>query len=66
MALSGLATRRIRYAGLLVGFCVVRTAIITDIQFPEPRYVLECFPAVMVLAGAAWDWCRSRRQLAES
>ena len=61
IALAGLATRRIRYVGLLVGFCVVRTVIITLIQFPEPRYVLECFPAVMVLAAAAWDWWRSRR-----
>ena len=57
-AVVGAATRRVRYVGLLILFCVLRTAIVTAIQLPEPRYVLECFPVVMVLAGAGWDaWC---------
>jgi 4-amino-4-deoxy-L-arabinose transferase-like glycosyltransferase len=42
-------------AGLLVIFCVVRTAFITHIETPEPRYVLECFPAVFALAAVLWS-----------
>lgn len=60
-AVAGLFLRRVRYLGLFVTFCVLRTAIVTHLQLPEPRYVLECFPVVMVLAGAAWDAWRARR-----
>jgi 4-amino-4-deoxy-L-arabinose transferase-like glycosyltransferase len=61
-AIFGIAKRRVQYLGLLVLFCVLRTAIVTAIQLPEPRYVLECFPVVMVFAGAAWDAWKSRRE----
>lgn len=60
-AVAGLVMRRVRYVGLLVFFCVLRTVIVTHLQLPEPRYVLECFPVVVVLAGAAWDAWRTRR-----
>lgn len=36
---------------LLVTFILVRTAFLTQIETPEPRYVLECFPAVLSLAA---------------
>ncbi|MHB8502709.1 MAG: hypothetical protein ACYDCG_02480 [Candidatus Acidiferrales bacterium] len=36
---------------LLVGYMVLRTALLTTLETPEPRYVLECFPAVLALAG---------------
>jgi len=65
IAVAGLATRRIRYVGLLAGFCVLRTAIITAIQFPEPRYTLECYPAVIVFGAALWGMSRWRRHRAE-
>jgi hypothetical protein len=42
--------------GLLVTFCIVRTVFFTQVETPEPRYVLECFPAVFAL-GALW-WGR--------
>jgi 4-amino-4-deoxy-L-arabinose transferase-like glycosyltransferase len=61
-AVIGVIARRVRYLGLLLLFCVVRTLIVNALQLPEPRYVLECFPVVMVLAGAAWDAWRSRRE----
>lgn len=35
----------------LVGYIVLRTAFLTTLETPEPRYVLECFPAVLALAG---------------
>jgi len=40
----------------LILFCAVRTAFLTRIEAPEPRYVLECFPIVYAL-GAFW-WTR--------
>ncbi len=38
--------------GMLVAFVVVRSAFLTTLANPEPRYTLECFPVVMVLAAA--------------
>jgi len=36
---------------LLVAFCIVRTLFLVHIDTPEPRYVIECFPAVLALAA---------------
>jgi 4-amino-4-deoxy-L-arabinose transferase-like glycosyltransferase len=38
----------------LIAFCVVRTAFLTRIEAPEPRYVLECFPVVYALGAFLW------------
>ena len=38
----------------LIAFVVVRTAFFTWTDTPEPRYVLECFPAVIALAAQAF------------
>jgi hypothetical protein len=56
LALAGawLVRRRPGVAFLIV-FVVVRTAFIASfIETPEPRYVLECFPAVLALAAQAF------------
>ena len=39
---------------MLVAFIVIRTAFLTTIETPEPRYVLECFPAVFALGAQLW------------
>jgi len=39
---------------MLVVFILVRTAFLTRIETPEPRYVLVCFPAVLALAAQVW------------
>jgi hypothetical protein len=39
----------------LVLFIVLRTAFFTSIETPEPRYVLECFPALMALAAQTFS-----------
>jgi hypothetical protein len=39
--------------GLLVVFIVLRTAFLTTLETPEPRYVLVCFPALIALAAHA-------------
>jgi len=41
---------------LLIAFIVVRTAfVVYFVDTPEPRYVLECFPAVIALAAQAFS-----------
>jgi hypothetical protein len=37
--------------GLLLGYGLLRTAFLTTLETPEPRYVLVCFPAIFALAG---------------
>jgi len=38
---------------LLVVFAVIRTAFLTTLETPEPRYLLECFPALIALGAIA-------------
>ena len=39
---------------LLAAFVLVRTAFLTHVEAPEPRYVLVCFPIILALAAFAW------------
>jgi len=41
-----------RWAGLLVSFLLLRSAFLGTVENPEPRYVLECYPAILVLASS--------------
>jgi hypothetical protein len=60
MALAGIwIARRRPGLALLVMFVFVRTAFFVQNETPEPRYVLECFPAVIALAAQVF----SRRPL---
>ncbi|MGB7226557.1 MAG: hypothetical protein WBD26_02305 [Candidatus Acidiferrales bacterium] len=55
MALGGAwRCRKDPAAMMLVAFIVIRTAFLTTIETPEPRYVLECFPAVFALGAQLW------------
>jgi 4-amino-4-deoxy-L-arabinose transferase-like glycosyltransferase len=36
---------------LFFGYFLLRTAFLTTLETPEPRYVLVCFPAIFALAG---------------
>jgi hypothetical protein len=53
-ALLALVRKRssIRWNGLLVAFLLLRSAFLGTLENPEPRYTLECYPAVIVLASA--------------
>jgi 4-amino-4-deoxy-L-arabinose transferase-like glycosyltransferase len=53
MALVGTwMARRQPGVALLIAFIIIRTAFFTTfVETPEPRYVLECFPAVIALAA---------------
>jgi peptidoglycan/LPS O-acetylase OafA/YrhL len=47
---------RLGMAGVLVvGFMLLRSAFLGTLENPEPRYVLECFPVVLALAGGAFS-----------
>jgi 4-amino-4-deoxy-L-arabinose transferase-like glycosyltransferase len=59
-ALAGVVTRRVRMAGLLLTWILLRSAFLGTLENPETRYTLECFPLVVVFA-AVWlaGWKRS-------
>jgi len=61
MALAGAwMARRQPGTALLIAFIIVRTAFFTTfVETPEPRYVLECFPAVIALAAQVFAPRRS-------
>jgi 4-amino-4-deoxy-L-arabinose transferase-like glycosyltransferase len=64
-ALLGLVRSRFAaHLGLLLTFVIVRTLFLGTLENPEPRYTLECYPVVIVLA-AAW-FSRKRSQLPDS
>jgi hypothetical protein len=39
---------------LLAAFVLLRTAFLTTLETPEPRYVLVCFPVILALAAFAF------------
>ena len=39
---------------LLLAYFLVRTAFLTTVEAPEPRYVVTCYPAVLALASLVW------------
>jgi hypothetical protein len=58
LAVAGLWMSRARPGwALLIAFLLVRTAYFAAFadEAPEPRYVLECFPAVLALAAQAFQ-----------
>jgi 4-amino-4-deoxy-L-arabinose transferase-like glycosyltransferase len=53
MAVAGLMkVRTIAFFGLLLAFVLVRSMFLSTLENPEPRYTLECYPAVIILAAA--------------
>jgi hypothetical protein len=49
--LSPLPKERVWIAAFLAVFCIVRTGYLVTVETPEPRYVLECFPALFAFAA---------------
>jgi len=53
MGLAGLGKSRELFGiGLFVLFLVIRSLFLGTLENPEPRYTLECYPAVIVLAAS--------------
>jgi len=42
------------YGAVLIGFVVLRSIFLGTLENPEPRYVLECYPVVLVFAAGAF------------
>ena len=51
----------IHWAGLLIGFLVLRSAFLGTLENPEPRYTLECYP-VIIVAASSWLAGRVRQK----
>jgi 4-amino-4-deoxy-L-arabinose transferase-like glycosyltransferase len=51
----GLLQGKFKHLGLLLTFVVVRSLFLGTLENPEPRYMLECYPVVIVLAAAAFQ-----------
>ena len=45
--------RRVPGVGLVLLFLLLRSLFLGSLENPEPRYTLECYPVVIVLAAAA-------------
>ena len=55
LALRGWMQWRLGVAGIfLIGFILLRSLFLSTLENPEPRYMLECFPALLALAGGAF------------
>jgi hypothetical protein len=56
LALAGLLrAREIFGIGLFVLFLLLRSVFLGSLENPEPRYTLECYPAVIVLASTLFQ-----------
>jgi len=52
MGLVGFARSRVIFGvGMLVFFVLLRSAFLGSLENPEPRYTLECYPAIIVAAS---------------
>jgi len=56
----------IRWVGLFVSFLLVRSAFLGTMENPEPRYTLECYPVVIVLASALLARCSRNHSASDS
>ena len=54
LAVAGVVKGRFVHLGLLLTFVALRSVFLGTLENPEPRYTLECYPVVMVLAAAAF------------
>jgi hypothetical protein len=60
MALAaGLSRRTNLGIQLVLAFILIRTGFLTQLQTCEPRYVLECFPALLAVGAQLGRWTKS-------
>jgi 4-amino-4-deoxy-L-arabinose transferase-like glycosyltransferase len=61
-ALAGVARGApVKHLWLLLTFVILRSAFLGTLENPEPRYTLECYPVVIVLAAAWWARTSGRK-----
>jgi hypothetical protein len=51
----------IAWAGLGISYIVLRSLFLGTMENPEPRYTLECYPAVIVMASALWGTVKTQQ-----
>jgi len=51
-ALVGAVRGRVRHLAMFAGWILLRSALLATLPAPEPRYTLECFPVLFLLAAA--------------
>jgi 4-amino-4-deoxy-L-arabinose transferase-like glycosyltransferase len=55
-ALLGLVRRRLSFGfGMLLIFLFLRSMFLGTLENPEPRYTMECFPILILLAATLWQ-----------
>jgi hypothetical protein len=54
------ALRWPRLAGSMVALIALRSLLLATLEAPEPRYTLECFPVLIVLAAVAFERTHQR------
>jgi 4-amino-4-deoxy-L-arabinose transferase-like glycosyltransferase len=60
-AFAGLIRGRFRpHLGLLLTFVILRSAFLGTLENPETRYMLECYPLVIILAAALFQGSSTR------
>jgi hypothetical protein len=52
--MAGMVRGRFRYLAPLVLFVVLRSLFLGTLENPEPRYTLECYPVIIVLAAGVF------------
>jgi 4-amino-4-deoxy-L-arabinose transferase-like glycosyltransferase len=48
------AMKRVPYTSLMLAYVALRCLLLLTLECPEPRYTLECYPMVFILAAAAF------------
>ena len=61
-AVGTLAEPNLWGIGLLLVYFLVRTAFLTTVEAPEPRYVISCYPGVLASLHCSGFGKRSARQ----
>jgi 4-amino-4-deoxy-L-arabinose transferase-like glycosyltransferase len=51
-AAAGALRGRVQHPWMLVGWILLRSALLATLPAPEPRYTLECYPVLFLLAAA--------------
>jgi hypothetical protein len=51
---SAIDTPNLWGIALLAAYMLLRTAFLTTVEAPEPRYVVTCYPALLALAALLW------------
>ena len=49
---------RPRFWGALVGYVLLRSALLLTVEAPESRYTIECFPMLIAGGGVAIAWAK--------